>query len=60
MVICGSYMFESSVSKDMKKKFLKKRIPRYLLTILLKLIIKDLKISVEQDTVVTILNIIKH
>ena len=53
-------MFESSVSKDMKKKFLKKRIPRYLLTILLKLIIKDLKISVEQDTVVTILNIIKH
>ena len=49
-------MFESSVSKDMKKEFLKKRIPRYLL----KLIIKDLKISVEQDTVVTILNIIKH
>jgi hypothetical protein len=50
MVICGRYMFEFSVSKDMKKiNNDKRRIPAYLLT----LIVKELKISVEQGSVVT-------
>ena len=52
---CGSYMFEFSVSKDMKKND-KRRIPAYLST----LIIKKLKISVEQSKMITTLNIIKH
>ena len=53
-------MFEFSVSKDMKKKIDKRRIPTYLLAYLLTLIVKELKISVEQGRVVTTLNIIKH
>ena len=62
MVICGSYMFEFSVSKDMKNKNNndKRRIPTHLLAYLLTLIVKELKISVEQGRVVTTLNIIKH
>ena len=49
------------VSKDMKKKItMIQELPTYPLANLLKLIIKELKISVEQGTVVTILNIIKH
>ena len=58
MVMCGSYMFEFSVSEDMKKKYNidKRRIPAYLLT----LIVRKLKISVEQGRMATILNIIKH
>jgi hypothetical protein len=56
MVICGSYMFEFTVSKDIKiNNNDKKRIPTYLLT----LITKELKIVVEQGRVVTTLNIIK-
>ena len=45
MVVCGSYMFEFNVSKDMenKNKNDKWRIPTYLLT----LIVKELEISVE-------------
>ena len=61
----GSYMHEFSVSKDMKKIDNDKRrkevvvgkLPEHLCLILL---IKELKISVEQDRVVTTLNIIKH
>ena len=61
MVICGSSMFEFSDSKDIYKlKNDKRRIPTYLLANLLMLIIKELKICVEQGTVVTRLNIIKH
>ena len=58
MVICESYMFECSVSKDMRKRFNndKRRIPTYLLT----LIVKKLKVSVEQGRVVTTLNVSKH
>ena len=35
MIICGSYMFEFSVSKDMEKKMNcdKRRIPTYLFSI---------------------------
>jgi hypothetical protein len=48
MVICGSYMFEFSVSEDMKKINNDTRIiPTYLLAYLLTLIVKNLKISVE-------------
>ena len=49
MVVCGSFMFEFSVNKDMN--FFnndKRRIPAYLLT----LIVKKLKISVEQGKMV--------
>ena len=53
-------MFESSVSKDMKKKINdKRRILAHLLAYLLTLIIKEFKIHVEQGRVVTTLNIIK-
>ena len=55
-------MFEFSVSKDMKKynNKDKTRIPANLLAYLLTLIVKELKIDIEQDRVVTTLNIIKH
>ena len=46
MVICGGYMFEFSVSNDMKEKKNNNdegKIQAYLLT----LIVKELKISVE-------------
>ena len=45
MVICGSDMFEFSVSKDMKMK-LKNKIKRRIRAYFLALIIKELKISV--------------
>ena len=61
MVICGSYMFEFSVSNDMKRNNNdKKRIPTYLLAYILTPIIKELKISVEHGKVLTTLNISKH
>ena len=55
MVICGSSMFEFSVSKDMENKCNndKSRIPTYLLA----LFVKELKISVKQGRVVTTLYI---
>jgi hypothetical protein len=59
MVICESYMFEFSISKDMKllkKNNNKRRIPTYLLT----LIVKKVGFYVEHDKMVTTLNIIKH
>jgi len=62
MVICGSYTFEFSISKDMQKCFTRRKVvvgkvaPHLSLTV----IAKELKISVEQGRVVTTLNIIKH
>ena len=55
MVKCESYMFEFSVSKHMKRRRSKSdnmRIPTFILTYLLTLIVKELKISVEQGRVV--------
>jgi hypothetical protein len=65
MVICGSYMHEFSVSKDMEKINNDKRrkgvaVAKVAVHLCLTLIIEELKISVEQDRVVTTLNIIKH
>jgi hypothetical protein len=62
MVIYGSYVFEFSVSKDLGKKNSnnKRRIPTYLLAYLLTLIVKKLKISVEQDRVVSTSSTINH
>ena len=63
MVICGSYMHEYSVSKDMKKKkltMIKRRkevaVGKVAAHFCLTLIIKELKISVEHDRVVTTLD----
>ena len=49
-----------SVSQDMKNQnnFDKRRTPTHLLSYLLTLIVKELKISVEQGSVVTTLNMI--
>ena len=49
MVICGSYKFDFSVSKDTKNKNNndKKRIATYFLANLLTLIVKESKINVE-------------
>jgi len=62
MVICGSYMFEFSVSKNMKKCFTwRERIVGKVATHLcLILIVKKLKINIEHGKVVTTLNIMKH
>jgi hypothetical protein len=62
MVICGSYIFEFSVSKDMKKKDIIREVAvgKVAAHLCLTLTIKELKISVEHGGVVTTLNIIKH
>jgi len=61
MVICGSYIFEFTISKDMKKKtMIIGKFPTYLLALCLTLIVKELKISVEQGRMRTTSNIIKH
>jgi hypothetical protein len=62
MVICGSYMFEFSVSKDIKEKDIIREVVvgRLAAHLCLTLIIKELKISVEHGRVVTTLNMIKH
>ena len=65
MVICGSYMHEFSVSKDMKEINNDERrkdvaVGKVAAHLCLTLIIKEFKISVKQDRVVTTLNIIKH
>ena len=66
MVMCGSYMHKFSVSKDMKKKTnnAKRRkevvVGKVAAHLCLTLIIKELKINIEQGRVVTTLNIIKH
>jgi hypothetical protein len=46
MVICGGYMFESKVNKDMQKEKEKTNDKRGIPTYLLTLIVKELKISV--------------
>jgi hypothetical protein len=58
-------MHEINVSKDMKKINNDKRrkevaVGKVAAYLCLTLIIKELKISVEQDRVVTTLNIVKH
>ena len=63
MIICGSYIHEFSVSKEMENSNNndKRRISTYLLAYLLTLVVKELRFSVEQRKVVTTtLNIIKH
>jgi hypothetical protein len=65
MIICGSYVHKFSVSKDMKKINNDKRrkevaIGKVVAHLCLTLIIKEWRISVEMDRVVTTLNIIKH
>ena len=62
MVICGSYMFEFSVNKDMKERItmIKGELPAHPLAYFLTLLVKELEISVEQGKVVTTLHTIKH
>ena len=62
MVICKSYMYEFSVFKNMENQNNndKTRIPTCLLAYLLTLIVKELKMCVEQGRVVTTLNIMKN
>ena len=62
MVICRSYVFEISVSKDMKKKNIIREVAvsNVAAHLCLTLIIKEVKISVEHSRVVTTLNIIEH
>jgi hypothetical protein len=62
MVICGSYIFEFSVSKDMKKEDAKREVAvgKVVAHLCLALSFKELRISVERGRVVTTLNIIKH
>jgi hypothetical protein len=63
MVICESYLHEFSVSKDMEKNNNNKRrremkVGKVAPHLCRTLMIKELRISVEQDRVVTTLNII--
>ena len=65
MVLCGSYIHEFSVSKDMEKYNNDKRrkevaVGKVAAHLCLTLIIKELKINVEHVRVVTTLNMIKH
>jgi len=55
MVICGSYMFEHSVSRDIIREVALGKIATY---ICLTLVVKELKMSVDQGRVVTTLNIV--
>ena len=61
IVIRGSHMLELSVSKDIKTKDIIKKVAigKVAEHLCLTLIIKELKINVEQVRVVTTLNIIK-
>ena len=60
--IRGSYMFEFKVSKDMKKNDITREVAvgKVAAHLCLALIIKELKINVEQGRVVTTLNLINH
>jgi len=62
MVMCGSHMFEFKASKDMKKIGIIREVTVGKVTayLCLTLIVKELKISVDQGRVVITLNIIKH
>jgi hypothetical protein len=55
-------MFEFSVSKDMKQKYIIRKVAvgKVATHLYLTLIVKKLKISVERGRVVTTLNVIKH
>ena len=65
MVVCESYI-QFSVSKDMKKKINNDKRRRDMAEgkvvahLCLRLVIKELKFSIEQSRVVTTLNLIKH
>jgi hypothetical protein len=54
MIICGSYMFEFSVSNDMKKKDIIKEVlvGKVAAHLCLTLIVKEMKINVEHGRVV--------
>ena len=60
--MCGRYMFEFSVGKDMEKNDIIRAVAdgKVAAHLCLTLIAKELKISVDQDRVVTTLNTIKH
>jgi hypothetical protein len=62
MVVCGSYMFEFSVNKDLEKFDIIREVAvgKVATQLCLTLIVKELIISVEQGRVVTTLNIINH
>ena len=62
MVICGSYVFEFSVSKDMKKNDIirEEAVGKVTTNLCLTLMVANLKISVEHGRVVTTLNKFKH
>ena len=65
MIIVGSYMHKFSVNKDMKKINNDKRrkevaVGKVATHLCITLIIRELKISAEQDRVVTTQHIIKH
>ena len=60
MIICGSYMFEFKVSKDMKNKDIIRlmALGKIVAHLYLTPIVKKSKINVEQGRVVTTLNIL--
>ena len=62
MIICESYMFEFSVSKNMEKTLtmLKEEFQDIFQDLCLALVVRELKTNVEQGRVVTTLYIIKH
>ena len=61
MVIRRSYIFEFNVNKDMKKDIIREvAVGKVATHLCLIVIVKELKISVEQSRVVTTLYIIKH
>ena len=66
MIVCRSYVHIFSVSKNMKKKLTKDKrrkemaVGKVAVHLCLTLVIKELKISVEHDRVVTTINIMKH
>ena len=62
MMICESYMFEVSVTMDMRRKNIIRELAvgKIVAHLCQTLIIKELKNSIEHSRVVTTLNIIKH
>jgi hypothetical protein len=61
MEICRSYIFEFSISEDVKEKIIwEVAIGTVATHLCLALTVKELKINVEQDKMVTTLNTIKH
>ena len=62
MMICESYMFEVSVTMDMRRKNIIRELAvgKIVAHLCQTLIIEELKNSIEHSRVVTTLNIIKH